>query len=1073
MVVRRIVIYASAALAVLVLTAPFFIEPVINSRYVKTRVAGVIEKQTGTVLRADQMTFRLSPRPGIRIADIALPLNRTTKLLADAVQMDLALGHLLRGKFVISSVLLEDLDLRVSRDDTAAALTRFETFAFQFPQDHVDSLFALLPENPDHVEVMLKNSQTAYFSSLTGSLWISKSRQTLQFDIRVQNLHLTRDPMARYLAVQNFPLNRFASETARMHLRLDPQTGFSGKITLDRFKILSDRLTEETISGDTLKVDFVYSPDQVSVDLASSVLAYPSGQVSMTFSDSRTRQTTALTFTGTEIDIAQARDATLAIAPDNRVVQHLFDILREGTASDISVGFQSTAWDTLFNPKNMTLTGTARNALVRIPATPLMAADVAGGAKVLNGVLSIDAHQAAVGGTFLHQGHLDIDLLHRPRMTFAGEFDLDADLSEVPETLITLLPDSALAREMARVTQVEGRVAAALELGLASGQKNLSVSVTTGPFSGTGYYDRVPFPISISRGICYFTNDQVRLDKVSGLVGSNRVTGLTARVDLANDNFLDLSMDALDIDLQEIWAQVRSLPPVQTILTPMEHVEGRVAFNRFSFKGPLFQPAQGMWDLSGSGENIRIGFSADTFEIQDLSGLFEVSPTSFSTEDLTARITGLTWLPGPVDPAYADGIVLPLRVEDGRIIRETDQISAFCRLVFDPDVHLSVTLAGTSFRDLKPDRVTLAHLPSTDARILFDWRPEHPLVRFEGKLDTQTLDSLLIKDSPVHQKLASFTDGAPVQIHSDAFSNLHISTGLILLETLISGLSGRDMPPRSAPLLAHNMLHVDTERLIFSHFTFYDLTATVSWEQGETDLQVLSADLCGLDISGQLRFDLNHPDIPAVTDIQILAMDRENIASQLTCFFPSLRLKEGGYSFRADLSGKGPLLTIQNHLNGRISYESENGQIHRMTLLSRLLSVFNLLNLPDLNQEGFRYNSIQVEGTMENGVIDLEKAVIDAENMALFFTGQVHPFENRLDLTCLVAPLKTLDTIIQFIPIINTIMSGRLVAFPAKATGAIDDPVVTPLHPSAVGESLKNMVISILKTPVRLFEGPP
>lgn len=181
----------------------------------------------------------------------------------------------------------------------------------------------------------------------------------------------------------------------------------------------------------------------------------------------------------------------------------------------------------------------------------------------------------------------------------------------------------------------------------------------------------------------------------------------------------------------------------------------------------------------------------------------------------------------------------------------------------------------------------------------------------------------------------------------------------------------------------------------------------------------------------------------------------------------------GSYSFRSGLAGNGPLQSIPKSLSGDLSFEAHNGQIHKMTLLSRLLSVLNILKLPDITQEGFRYKNILVEGQMENGIIHLEKAVIDAENMALFFTGRVYPFENKLNLTCLVAPLKTIDTIIQFIPIVNTILSGRLVSFPAKATGAIDDPVITPMHPSAVGEGLISIFTGILKTPARLLDGTP
>ncbi|MCA1787916.1 MAG: AsmA-like C-terminal region-containing protein, partial [Desulfobacteraceae bacterium] len=252
-----------------------------------------------------------------------------------------------------------------------------------------------------------------------------------------------------------------------------------------------------------------------------------------------------------------------------------------------------------------------------------------------------------------------------------------------------------------------------------------------------------------------------------------------------------------------------------------------------------------------------------------------------------------------------------------------------------------------------------------------------------------------------------------------------------------------------------------------------DLDAVIAWDPGETDIRLLSADFCGLDIFGRLTLDQNQPDLPVKTDLTIQAADQENITPLLACFFPDLRLMEGSYSFSTRLTGNGPATSFQNHLNGPVQFESHNGQIHKMTLLSRLLSVLNILKLPDISQEGFRYNSILVSGQVKNGVIHLEKAVIDAENMALIFTGRISPFENNLNLTCLVAPLKTIDTIIKHIPIVNTILSGRLVSFPARATGAIDDPVITPLHPSAVGEGLINMLTSIIKVPVRLFEGTP
>jgi hypothetical protein len=54
--------------------------------------------------------------------------------------------------------------------------------------------------------------------------------------------------------------------------------------------------------------------------------------------------------------------------------------------------------------------------------------------------------------------------------------------------------------------------------------------------------------------------------------------------------------------------------------------------------------------------------------------------------------------------------------------------------------------------------------------------------------------------------------------------------------------------------------------------------------------------------------------------------------------------------------------------------------------------------------------------------------------------------------------------------VVNTILSGRLISFPAKASGKMSDPTVIPLHPSAVGKGMVNLFGDLIKAPVRLFE---
>jgi hypothetical protein len=1072
MVSRRIVLYTAAALIALLLILPFILEPLINTRYVKTRIAGLIEKETGAVLGPDQMAFHLSPQPGIRLHGIALPLTRATGIKIDAVHVTLDMTQLLRGNIIISRILLEDLGAWFTPGRDNLSLNLNELFLFQFPENQINTLFDLFPDNQEHLELMVKNARTDYFTSLAGTLWISKVHQTMQFDTRILGLTIKKEQIFPSLPSEKFPVDSFASATVHLHVKLNAETGISGNVVLDQFRMRSNRLLDKEIFGSTLNFTFFSAPDQFLVRLEPTTLDYPAAQVSMAFTDDRSRQKTTLTFQGNDIDLAQARDTSLAMAPENTVVLHLFDILRNGRASDVSVTFESASRDTLLKGSGMTLIGNARKALVKIPKTNLMAEDVDGKARVINGILKINVHKGRLGSTRIHEGWLDIDLMNHRDIPFNGDFNLDVDLSEVPDMLISLLPDTILAAEMAKVRQVKGQVDARLALGLKTGQKELSVSVTTGPFSGSGNYDPVALPIDISRGIFQYENGQVRLTGFSGHIGTNVITGLTAQVDPTRDAFLTLSTQTLDINIKEILPRLILLKKVRHLLGPVKMLEGRLAIDRLHFKGPIFDPDQWTWDIFGSGRDIAVGFSTATREIHHLSGSFKTSEKSFAAMDMTAVVTNMNWVTWQISPGRAAGIALPLSVEDGSIDMGKDSISVSSHLVFGSKARVSINLTGSTPQDMKPKMVMLRHGPLTDAMVMFDWHPDTPLVRFEGKLDTRTLETLVVKDSFFYHELASLTGDVPLKIFTDNYSNLHVKTRLLHLDSLISRIHKKGRPD-TKPWLAHKDIHLTADRLIYRNYAVSDLDAVIAWEQSETDIRLLSADFCGLDIFGRLTLDLNQPDLHVKTDLAIQAMDRENITPLLTCFFPNMRLMEGGYSFSAHLTGNGPATSFQNHINGPVLFESHNGQIHKMTLLSRLLSVLNILKLPDISQEGFRYNNILVNGQVKNGVIHLEKAVIDAENMALIFTGRIFPFDNNLNLTCLVAPLKTIDTIIQHIPIVNTILSGRLVSFPARATGAIDDPVITPLHPSAVGEGLINMLTSIIKVPVRLFEGTP
>lgn len=1070
---KRIVLYSVATLIILGLSGFLFLEPIINSSPVKSRMVTLIEKQIGTRIDPDQLTFLVTPQPGIQVGRLALPLTRDIRLSVETVHLDLDLRALLKKKIWVSRISLKNLRIETLSDKNRTGLTFHDPMDFRFPEQQIEQMFALLPDSENQLQIVLENSATPQFSSLTGHLWISKTDQTLQFDTQIKDLHVTRDWLARFFSAPDFRMDQLTSGQARLHVHLNPDTGITGNLRLDRFEITSSRLSRSPVRGSGVHMAFSYLPDQVGFHLDPVLLEYPFAQVSMSFSNILSTRKTALTFQGDQIDISQARDVSLALAPDNAVVNHLFNILRQGTASDVTVGFHATTWDTLFDPRKMTLEGTAENALVKIPGIPLMAEDVSGTASVSDGGLTIQARNGIIESSKMTRGRLAIDLLHPSHVPFTGEFDLNVNLAEVPATLIRLLPDTMLAKEMARVTDLKGRADVQLILAVTPDQPDLSVSVSTKPFSCTGSYDRIPFPVTVSQGVFQYENNQVRVTDVSGTIGKTRVNGGSARVSIKKKPALDLFVNDLDIDIQEIWPELYSLEPFKTRVAPIQQVSGRLMITQLQYKGPMFDLTKGVFDFSGTGRDIRIGFSPQNPEIRHLSAGFDMAGNRVTINDLAATITDLDWLSDWIPATYTAGLALPFQVAAGGFQMQKDRIFLSGHAVMEPNMQLSIQLSGTGLDDLKPDRIQLEHKPLTDATLLFDRHlPPPAAVQFKGRLDTRTLENFLDKASPIYQRLMVLTKGQPVEIMTDTDNGLQVHARLIHLDPLTSIMMENTGSGVLLPFPG-NHVALSADRVEYRTFRFSDLKAGITRGDHQIDIRLDTADFCGVDISGRMTLNPASPDRPAETTLLIHAANRENVGELLSCFYPGIHLMEGGYSLDAALSATGPVNTLPAALTGDITFVSENGQIHKMTLLSRLLSVLNVLKLPDIRQEGFRYHRIEVNAHMKNGVIHLEKAVIDAENMALFFTGEIHPFENRLDLTCLVAPFKTIDTIVQFIPVVNTILDGRLVSFPARATGAIDDPEITPLHPSAVGEGLVNMFTNLLKSPARLLEKIP
>lgn len=246
--------------------------------------------------------------------------------------------------------------------------------------------------------------------------------------------------------------------------------------------------------------------------------------------------------------------------------------------------------------------------------------------------------------------------------------------------------------------------------------------------------------------------------------------------------------------------------------------------------------------------------------------------------------------------------------------------------------------------------------------------------------------------------------------------------------------------------------------------------ATVDLQPGDIRVTVHRAQLCGLATPAQLRLQ------PGAVQLSLQPeAHRSQFASTLGCLLDKEGLMAGTFDFSGDLTAAGSPGALLPHLAGKVELTADAGRIYRFNLLGKILAVINVTEvfrgrLPDVTEGGFAYDAIHIAGQMEAGRLSLDEAVINGASVGLAAIGTVDFNTRQVDLNVLVAPLKTVDSIVSRIPVVGDLLGGSLITIPVAVSGPIDDPMVVPLSPSAVGSGMVRAMRRAFNLPVRLVQ---
>ncbi|WP_300458521.1 AsmA-like C-terminal domain-containing protein [Desulfobacula sp.] len=1062
---KRPVFYGIFFSLILFLSILLFINPLVNTAYIKNRIASVVYEKTGIPIHASTFFLTVFPRASLMIDKVHFAYDKRTTITIDVLTVDMDIQALLRGRLHIRQITLDHPRIQSSILNKKHAPAPIDVSIFK-DLSGVKKIFEFLPEDQTSVNLTVNHLISPFFKWMDGDFYLSKEEES-RFHATLKGIKYQSSERSFADFDSYLDLDTIALDQLEIRATITPNNEIHGQC-----EGISPTLTSETndilMDANRIKAVFNLSEKRYQIDIPPFAVNYPKGKIGIHFSNDRVHHQTKLQFTGTQIHIDEAREMSSAVFKDNAITQTLFEILPRGMVPTVTVFFQSRSLKDLFHGEHFKLEGTLEDGWVNIPKTDLAASQVSGEARIENGRLDITTSTAVIQNSDIKKGQLFVDLLNYDDHPFEGEFLLDIDLSMMPQTLISLLPGTLLSRELLRVNDVVGRATTQLNLSLAPGAHDLNVHVQTGDFSVTGFYDRIPGAISLDTITLGYTPATLQLSHVKGGINGARIDDLDAVIDMKEAPWITIQSGTGVLDLETIIPWLMSYKKTRDMLSPVKTASGNLQITSMDLSGPLLTSDLWTYDVIGTGLGINVTTVPDQRQMENLSCQYRLSEDFLSLKDIQMKISDLSWLHPLIDKKYLDSLLVPFYLENGHFQTNPNHCFFTSDLMFPAGPRLTIDLTGKTAASLRFDTIRFFDQDVSKGLITVSHDLEKPLFDFTGMLHTETINKIVMPASFWAKQMNAVTQGKPVRIYMDAAAHLNIITQQVSLNSLVSPSRRFPWEPR---LLPAGRINFKADTLTIKDLTLTQIDSKVSLNKDQSHIRLDNAFLCDVKVTGDMNLEKDGMDATVAFE----AHDNANIQTLLTCLLQKNAFMEGRYSLSGTLVSHGPKKKNAAPLGGSFTLTAEEGRIYKWTLLSRILSVLNFSTvfegtLPDVTQQGFAYKKITIEADIKDHRIYLTKAIIDGQDMMLIFSGWIDPVKDEMDLTCLVAPFKTIDRIIEKIPIVSTLLGNRLISVPMKASGTLSDPVVIPLHPSAVGTGLINMMATILNTPVKLWD---
>ena len=269
------------------------------------------------------------------------------------------------------------------------------------------------------------------------------------------------------------------------------------------------------------------------------------------------------------------------------------------------------------------------------------------------------------------------------------------------------------------------------------------------------------------------------------------------------------------------------------------------------------------------------------------------------------------------------------------------------------------------------------------------------------------------------------------------------------------------------PLPVTGRIEVRSGFVQYKEHRIAPLEGRISLERERARLEIQEARMCG--VSFPMEVEAVPEKVSAAVHIR---MRDEPLEKSVRCLTGGDVEISGNADLTAELRTEGHRPDLARSLTGTVQAEARNGIVKKFALIGSILSLRNIASVSKMEQGGFPYRSMTAKGRFEGGKFVLDEGFFDSSAVRLAAHGDIDLQGAGSKLTVLVGLLTNVDRVTGAIPIVGYVFGGSMTALPVSVTGDIRHPLVVPLGPRAITDSLLGIFERTLKLPGKLVVPP-